>query len=96
MKRRIFAAVAALLMAAVGAVQLYSYVQRADQRAMAGLETSEVVVEEPIAEGTPADQLTELLGTKTLPAMAVARAPPQTSTSSLDSSPTPRFSPASR
>ena len=40
---------------------------------MAGLETSEfVVVEEPIAEGTPADQLTESLGTKTLPAMAVA------------------------
>ena len=73
MKRRIFAAVAALLMAAVGAVQLYSYVQRADQRAMAGLETSEVlVVEAPIAEGTPADQLTESLGTKTLPAMAVA------------------------
>ena len=73
MKRRIFAAVAALLMAAVGAVQLYSYVQRADQRAMAGLETSKVlVVEAPIAEGTPADQLTELLGTKTLPAMAVA------------------------
>jgi pilus assembly protein CpaB len=72
MKRRIFAAVAALLMAAVGAVQLYSYVQRADQRATAGLETSEVlVVEAPIAEGTPADQLTELLGTKTLPAMAV-------------------------
>jgi len=72
MKRRIFAAVAALLMAAVGAVQLYSYVQHADQRAMAGLETSEVlVVEAPIAEGTPADQLTELLGTKTLPAMAV-------------------------
>ena len=74
MKRRIFAAVAALLMAAVGAVQLYSYVQHADQRAMAGLETSEVlVVEEPIAEGTPADQLTESLGTKTLPAMAVAQ-----------------------
>lgn len=73
MKRRIFAAVAALLMAAVGAVQLYSYVQRADQRAMAGLETAKVlVVEAPIAEGTPADQLTELLGTKTLPAMAVA------------------------
>lgn len=73
MKRRIFAAVAALLMAAVGAAQLYSYVQRADQRAMAGLETAEVlVVEAPIAEGTPADQLTESLGTKTLPAMAVA------------------------
>jgi pilus assembly protein CpaB len=73
MKRRIIAAVAALLMAAVGAVQLYSYVQHADQRAMAGLETSEVlVVEAPIAEGTPADQLSELVGTKTLPAMALA------------------------
>jgi hypothetical protein len=86
MKRRIFAAVAALLMAAVGAVQLYSYVQRADQRATAGLETSEVlVVEAPIAEGTPADQLTEWL-----------QAPPQTSTSSPGLSPTPPFSPASR
>lgn len=73
MKRRIFAAVAALLMAAVGAIQLYSYVQRADQRAMAGLETSEVlVVEAPIAEGTRADQLSKSLGTKMLPAMAVA------------------------
>jgi pilus assembly protein CpaB len=73
MKRRIFAAVAAILMAAFGAVQLYSYVQHADERAMAGLETSEVlVVEAPIAEGTPADQMTELVGTKTLPAMAVA------------------------
>ena len=73
MKRRIFAAVAALLMAAVGAVQLYSYGQHADQRAMAGLKTSEVlVVKAPIAEGTPADRLSELVGPKTLPAMAVA------------------------
>ena len=73
MKRRIIAAVAALLMAAFGAVQLYSYGQHADERAMAGLETSEVlVVKAPIAEGTPANRLTELVGSKTLPAMAVA------------------------
>jgi pilus assembly protein CpaB len=40
---------------------------------MAGLKTSEVlVVKAPIAEGTPADRLTELIGTKTMPAMAVA------------------------
>ena len=83
MKRRIFAAVAALLMAAVGAVQLYSYVQRADERAMAGLETSEVlVVEAPIAEGTPADQLTELSTPRRCPPWPWLRAPPPTSTSS--------------
>ena len=73
MKRRIIAAVAALLMAAVGAVQLYSYVHHADERAMAGLDTAEVlVVKEPIAEGTPADQLRKSLETKTLPVVAVA------------------------
>jgi pilus assembly protein CpaB len=73
MKRRIIAAVAALLMAVVGAVQLHSYVNHADERAMAGLETTEVlVVTAPIAEGTRSEQLAESVGTETLPTMAVA------------------------
>ncbi|GAA3639263.1 Flp pilus assembly protein CpaB [Microlunatus ginsengisoli] len=73
MKRRILAAVAALVLAAVGATTLYLYVHRADQRAMAGLQTAQVlVVEKPIAKGTPADQLTRQVASKELPATAIA------------------------
>jgi pilus assembly protein CpaB len=54
MKRRILAVVAAVLLAAVGAVGLYAYVHTADQRAMAGQETAEVlVVTKVVPTGTP-------------------------------------------
>jgi pilus assembly protein CpaB len=73
MKRRIIAAVAAVLLAAVGAVAVFAYVNRADNRAMAGMEPTQVlVVKEPIIKGTPADQLTDKqVGTKELPQTAV-------------------------
>lgn len=73
MKRRIIAAVAAILLAAVGAVALFAYVNRADQRAMAGMQTTQVlVVKEPIAKGTPVDQLTpNQVTSKELPKTAV-------------------------
>jgi len=72
MKRRIIAAVAAVVMAAAGAVSLYSYVSRADARAMASLESVQVlVVAKPILKGTAADQLTTEVVSTTLPKVAV-------------------------
>jgi pilus assembly protein CpaB len=72
MKRRIIAAVVAVALAAVGAVGLYSYVHRADQRAMAGLQTSNVLmVTKLIPEGTTPDQLSKSVTSKLLPDTAV-------------------------
>ena len=71
--RRILAFVAALLLAGVGALLLSSYVKGADQRAMAGLETAEVlVVTSLIAQGTAADSLTKQVSVEILPVKAVA------------------------
>ncbi len=71
--RRLIAALAALLLAGVGAVLLLGYVSAADRRAMAGMETvSVLVVVKPVPKGTPAEKLTELVTRKTLPVKAVA------------------------
>jgi pilus assembly protein CpaB len=71
--RRLIAAIAAMLLAGVGAVLLLSYVGRADLRAMAGMETVKIlVVEKRVPEGTPAEKLTGLVTVKTLPVKAVA------------------------
>jgi pilus assembly protein CpaB len=71
--RRLVAALAAMLLAGVGAVLLLGYVGTADRRAMAGMETVRVlVVEKPVAEGTPGEKLTGLVTAKTLPVKAVA------------------------
>lgn len=73
MTRRIVAALGAVLLAAVGAVLVLAYVGAADQRAMAGMETATVLtVAEPVAEGTPAEQLGELVTTAEVPRTAVA------------------------
>ncbi|GAA4426049.1 hypothetical protein GCM10023169_24470 [Georgenia halophila] len=73
MTRRIVAALAAVLLAVVGGLLLVSYVAAADQRAMAGMETASVLeVVEPIAEGTPAEKLTELVAVAQIPMKAVA------------------------
>jgi pilus assembly protein CpaB len=73
MKRRIIAAVLALLLAGAGAVLLMGYVKGADRRAMAGMETANVlVVTALIPNGTPADALTKLVAMEVLPAKAVA------------------------
>src|SRR5918998_3869695 len=56
--RRLIAAIAAMLLAGVGAVLLLGYVGTAERRAMAGMETVQVlVVEKPVPEGTPGEQL---------------------------------------
>ncbi|WP_454851563.1 Flp pilus assembly protein CpaB [Promicromonospora soli] len=73
MRSRIVAAVAAILLAIVGVVLLTGYVVGADQRAMAGMKTTSVlVVTEPVAADTPAEDLAELVEPKVLPAKAVA------------------------
>ena len=72
MRRRLIAALAALVLAATGAVVLLAYVRGADARALAGTETVDVlVVDQPVAEGTPGEDLADLVRTERLPAKAV-------------------------
>src|ERR671921_96173 len=71
MRRRLLAAFAALVLLFTGTVVLLAYVRGADARALAGVQTTEVLVaDEVIPEGTPADQLTTLVRTETLPRKA--------------------------
>ncbi|KAE8765552.1 Flp pilus assembly protein CpaB [Georgenia thermotolerans] len=72
MIRRILAAVAAILLAAVGALVLVTYVGNADERAMAGMQTTDVlVVTAPVAQGTPVANLKDAVNLEALPAKAV-------------------------
>jgi pilus assembly protein CpaB len=71
-KRRIIAASVAILVAVVSGILLISYVTSAEQRAMAGMRTEQVLVATaPVPQGTQADQLGELVGLKSLPAKAI-------------------------
>ena len=71
MRRRLIAALAALVLAALGAVVLLAYVRGADARALAGVQTVDVlVVDRPVPEGTPGEELAELVRTERLPARA--------------------------
>lgn len=71
MRRRLLAALAALVLAATGTVVLLAYVRGADARALAGTETVDVlVVDRPVAEGTPGEDLADLVRTERLPAKA--------------------------
>lgn len=73
MKRRVAAAIIALLLAGLGAFVLLAYVGNADRRAMAGLQPVDVlVVTAPVPEGTTAEALGKLVETKTMPQTAVA------------------------
>ncbi len=73
MHRRLVAAVAAIMLAVVGAVLLMSYVAAADSRAMAGMEITQVlVVAESVPAGTQAADVAELVALEELPAKAVA------------------------
>jgi pilus assembly protein CpaB len=70
-RRRLLAAIAALVLLVVGTAVLVTYVRGADARALAGVQTVEVlVVTERIPEGTSAAELTTLVQTETLPAKA--------------------------
>jgi pilus assembly protein CpaB len=71
-KRRIIAAAVAILVAVVSGILLISYVTSADQRAMAGMRTEQVLVATaPVPQGTRADELGELVALRSLPAKAV-------------------------
>lgn len=60
MKTRLLGGIAALVVAILGTVLLITYVQSADQRAMAGTETSDVyVVQKAIPAGTPVSGLSD-------------------------------------
>jgi pilus assembly protein CpaB len=70
-RRRLLAAVAALLLLVVGTLVLVAWVNGAENRALAGVQTVEVLVaDQAIPEGTPAAQLADLVRVETLPAKA--------------------------
>ena len=71
MRRRLLAAFAALVLLSAGTVVLLAYVRGADARALAGVQTVEVLVaDQVIPQGTSADELTALVRTETLPQKA--------------------------
>lgn len=62
-----------MVVAIIGTVLLFNYVQGADRRALANTETEDVlVVKQEVAAGTPASQLSQYVTTKTVPRTAVA------------------------
>jgi pilus assembly protein CpaB len=72
-KRRLLAALVALVLVLVGTVVLLAYARGADARAMAGLRTVQVlVVDQPIPSGTPAGEVSSLLRTELMPVKAAA------------------------
>ena len=69
MRRRMIAAIAALVLLAGGTVVLLAYGPGADARALAGVRTTEVLVaDQPIPAGTPAEELGSLVRGESVPA----------------------------
>lgn len=76
MNRRVIAAVAAAVLALLGAMLLISYINGADKRAMARMDPIEVmVVSAPIAQGTPAEEIAASVLTEELPRASVGPNP---------------------
>ncbi|MGW8590089.1 Flp pilus assembly protein CpaB [Dietzia sp. NPDC055877] len=76
MSRRLIAGLAAGLVALLGAILLITYVNAADERAMANLDPVEVLVAStPIVQGTPAEDLATLVVVEEIPSAAVGPAP---------------------
>lgn len=72
MNRRLVSALAAGVLALLGAVLLISYVNGAENRAMAEMDPVDVlVVTAPIVQGTPAEVIASSVTTEQLPAAAV-------------------------
>ena len=68
MIRRVIAAVVAILLAVVGFVLVLNYANRADERAMEGMETDEVLVaSDTIPRGTSAEDMAGLVETRAVP-----------------------------
>jgi pilus assembly protein CpaB len=73
MPRRSIAAIAAVLLAVFGAVVIISYVRGADSRAQAGEELVDVlVVDDQVAAGTPAGDLSGSVSVEQVPARLLA------------------------
>lgn len=73
MNRRVIGAVAAVLLATVGGLVLFAWVQSAEQRALAGEATVDVlVVREPVEEGEAAADLGAKVETEQVPAKVAA------------------------
>ncbi|VXB65720.1 Pilus assembly protein CpaB [Arthrobacter sp. 9AX] len=73
MKARLLGGIAALVVAIIGTVLLFNYVQGADRRALANTETQDVlVVKQEVPAGTPASQLSQYVISKPVPRSAVA------------------------
>jgi pilus assembly protein CpaB len=69
MSRRILGVVAAVLVAAVGTAFLVAFVRGAEERALAGEETVDVlVISELVEKGTPAEEIGERVTTERVPA----------------------------
>jgi pilus assembly protein CpaB len=69
MKRSIIGVVSAVTLAAIGTLVLVGFVRGAEDRALAGQETTEVlVVRENVAKGTSAEDLTASVSTERVPA----------------------------
>ena len=74
MRRRLLAAVAALVLLVAGTAVLLAYVNGAERRALEGVQTVEVLVAvEAIPAGTPAADLAALVRTELLPRKAVLK-----------------------
>jgi pilus assembly protein CpaB len=66
--RRVIAALVAIVLAAVGFVLVLNYASGADERAIAGMETDQVLVAaDTIPQGTSAEELTDLVETRAVP-----------------------------
>jgi pilus assembly protein CpaB len=72
-KSRLIAGIAAVALALIGAIMVFSYANGAEARAVQGLDpVSVLVVQQPVPAGTPVTELTASVATKELPAASVA------------------------
>ena len=72
MQRRLIAAIAAVILAGIGAILLFNYVATADARAMEGQTPTKVlVVTQPIESGTLGSRLAGFVETRELPLKAI-------------------------
>ncbi len=68
MKKRVIGMVVSVALAAAGTFAILTYVKGADERALAGEETVEVlVVETPVARGTPVEEVAKAVTTEWVP-----------------------------
>lgn len=68
MWKRLIAAVVALVLAAVGVTLVLRYANQADERALEGLETQDVLVAvSPLAEGTPVEEFGDAVEVRQVP-----------------------------